>query len=50
MNPELLQFRSLNQGVVMTENNYLTQTQLVERWQVTESTLERLRSEGIRPI
>ena len=50
MNLELLQFRSLNQGVVMTENNYLTQTQLVERWQVTEGTLERLRSEGIGPI
>ena len=50
MNPELLQFRSFNQGVVMTENNYLTQTQLAERWQVTESTLERWRSEGIGPI
>jgi hypothetical protein len=49
-NPELLQFRSDNQGVVMTENNYLTQTQLAERWQVAESTLERWRSEGIGPI
>ena len=34
----------------MTENNYLTQTQLTERWQVAESTLERWRSEGIGPI
>ncbi len=34
----------------MTENNYLTQTQLAERWQVAESTLERWRSEGIGPI
>ena len=49
-NPELLQFRSVNQGVVMTETNYLTQTQLAERWQVAESTLERWRSEGIGPI
>jgi len=49
-NPELLQFRSINQGVVMTENTYLTQTQLAERWQVAESTLERWRSEGIGPI
>jgi hypothetical protein len=39
-----LQFRSVNQGVVMTESNYLTQTQLAERWQVAESTLERWRS------
>jgi predicted site-specific integrase-resolvase len=46
----LLQFRSFNQGVVMTESNYLTQTQLAERWQVAESTLERWRSEGIGPI
>lgn len=30
----------------MTESNYLTQTQLAERWQVAESTLERWRSEG----
>jgi hypothetical protein len=49
-NPRLLQFRSINQAVVMTENNYLTQTQLAERWQVTEITLERWRSEGIGPI
>ncbi len=34
----------------MTEINYLTQTQLAERWQVAESTLERWRSEGIGPI
>jgi predicted site-specific integrase-resolvase len=34
----------------MTENNYMTQTQLAERWQVAESTLERWRSEGIGPI
>jgi predicted site-specific integrase-resolvase len=34
----------------MTESNYLTQTQLAERWQVAESTLERWRSEGIGPI
>jgi hypothetical protein len=34
----------------MTENDYLTQIQLAERWQVTESTLERRRSEGIWPI
>lgn len=34
----------------MTEINYLTQTQLAERWQDTESTLERWRSEGIGPI
>ena len=34
----------------MTENTYLTQTQLAERWQVAESTLERWRSEGIGPI
>ena len=34
----------------MTETNYLTQTQLAERWQVAESTLERWRSEGIGPI
>ena len=33
----------------MTENTYLTQTQLAERWQVAE-TLERWRSEGIGPI
>lgn len=29
----------------MTEINYLTQTQLAERWQVAEGTLERWRSE-----
>ena len=34
----------------MSENHYLTQTQLAERWQVAESTLERWRSEGIGPI
>ncbi len=34
----------------MTENVDLTQTQLAERWQVAESTLERWRSEGIGPI
>ncbi|MCX7216759.1 MAG: DNA-binding protein [Burkholderiales bacterium] len=34
----------------MNENIYLTQTQLAERWQVAESTLERWRSEGIGPI
>jgi predicted site-specific integrase-resolvase len=34
----------------MTENNYLTQTQLAERGQVTESTLERWLCEGIGPI
>ena len=34
----------------MTETNYLTQTQLAERWQVAESTLERWRSEGFGPI
>ena len=34
----------------MTENNYLTQTELAARWQVAESTLERWRSEGIGPI
>ena len=34
----------------MTENNYLTQTQLAERWQVAQSTLEHWRSEGIGPI
>jgi hypothetical protein len=34
----------------MTESNYLTQTQLSERWQFAESTLERWRSEGIGPI
>lgn len=34
----------------MTENLYLTQTQLAERWQVAESTLERWRSEGIGPV
>ncbi len=34
----------------MTENTYLTQTQLAERWQVAESTIERWRSEGIGPI
>jgi predicted site-specific integrase-resolvase len=34
----------------MTGNNYLTQTQLAERWQVAESTLERWRSEGVGPI
>lgn len=34
----------------MTENTYLTQTQLAERWQVAESTLERWRSEGIGPV
>lgn len=33
----------------MTENNYLTQTQLADRWQVAESSLERWRSEGIGP-
>ena len=49
-NPKLLHFRSINQGVVMTETNYLTQTQLADRWQVAESTLERWRSEGIGPI
>jgi hypothetical protein len=49
-NPELLQRRSINPGVVMPENYYLTQTQLAERWQVAESTLERWRSEGIGPI
>ena len=30
----------------MTGNRYLTQTQLAERWQVAESTLERWRGEG----
>jgi hypothetical protein len=49
-NPEVLQFRSINQGIVLTENNYLTQTQLDERWQVAERTLERWRSEGTGPI
>jgi hypothetical protein len=49
-NLEVLHYRSVNQGVVMTETNYLTQTQLAERWQVAESTLERWRSEGIGPI
>ena len=34
----------------MTESNYLTQTQLADRWQVAESTLERWRSEGIGPL
>ena len=34
----------------MTENTYLTQTQLAERWQVAESTIERWRSEGSGPI
>lgn len=34
----------------MTENNYLTQTQLADRWQVAESSLERWRSEGIGPV
>jgi predicted site-specific integrase-resolvase len=34
----------------MTGSNYLTQTQLAERWQVAESTLERWRSEGVGPI
>jgi predicted site-specific integrase-resolvase len=34
----------------MTENVYRTQTQLAERWQVPEGTLERWRSEGIGPI
>lgn len=34
----------------MTESNYLTQTQLAKRWQITESTLECWRSEGIGPI
>ena len=34
----------------MTESNYLTQTQLADRWQVAESTLERWRSEGIGPV
>jgi hypothetical protein len=38
-NLEVLHFRSINQGVVVTETNYLTQTQLAERWQVAESTL-----------
>jgi hypothetical protein len=40
-NPWLLQFCSFNEGVTMTQNHYLTQTQLAERWQVAESTLER---------
>jgi hypothetical protein len=34
----------------MTGNNYITQTQLAERWQVAESTRERWRSEGYGPI
>jgi predicted site-specific integrase-resolvase len=34
----------------MTGKNYMTQTQLAERWQVAESTLERWRSEGVGPI
>lgn len=34
----------------MTGSNYLTQTQLAERWRVAESTLERWRSEGVGPI
>ena len=34
----------------MTGSNYMTQTQLAERWQVAESTLERWRSEGVGPI
>lgn len=34
----------------MTGNNYLTQAQLAERWQVAQSTLERWRSEGLGPI
>ncbi len=34
----------------MTENNYLLQTKLAERWQVAETTLERWRSEGIGHI
>jgi hypothetical protein len=33
----------------MTETNYLTQTQLADRWQIAESTLERWRSKGIGP-
>ena len=33
----------------MTGKNYMTQTQLAERWQVAESTLERWRSEGVGP-
>jgi hypothetical protein len=33
----------------MTGNNYMTQNQLAERWQVAESTLERWRSEGVEP-
>jgi hypothetical protein len=36
--------------VAMTENTHMTQTQLAERWQVAESTLERWRSEGIAPV
>ncbi len=48
--PKLLHFRSINKGVVRTENNYLPQTQLAERWQVVESMHERWRSEGIGPI
>jgi len=31
----------------MTGNNDMTQTQLAERWQLAESTLERWRSEGV---
>ena len=34
----------------MPETAYLTQTQLSERWQVAESTLERWRCEGIGPV
>ena len=34
----------------MAGNNCMTQTQLAERWQVAESTLERWRSEGVGPI
>lgn len=36
--------------MAMTENTHMTQTQLAERWQVAESTLERWRSEGVGPI
>ena len=34
----------------MTESSSLTQTQLADRWQVAESTLERWRSEGLGPL
>lgn len=33
----------------MTGNNYMTQTQLAERWKVAESTLERWRIEALGP-